>query len=69
MIGPWTLLTSPLRVGLWFSNRFVTGTGVMLVWRRLKDNPNRARRFLIWLLALNLCSIAMFFVTIRLIRC
>ncbi len=69
MIAPWAFLTSPLRLGLWFSNRFVTGTGAVVVWRRLRDNPNRTRRFLFWLVALNLCSVAIFVVTVRIIRC
>jgi hypothetical protein len=50
------LIGSPLKLAIWAVNRLLTWTGLLVVWRRLKGVPDRPRRFLVWLVALNAAS-------------
>ena len=58
MTGPWVfLIGSPLKLGLWVGNRLATWTGSLVVWRKLKMAPDRTKRFLVWMVALNVVSL------------
>ena len=58
MTGPWAfLLGSPLKLAFWLGNRLVTWTGLLVVWRTLKNRPDRTRRFVRWVLLLNVASL------------
>lgn len=58
MMGPWAFfLGSPLKVGLWIGNRLVTWTGLLYVWRRVANGPQRWRTFLVWATWINPLSL------------
>ena len=49
----WLSLGTPVKVWLWLGNRFLTWTGLYLLWQRW-----RARRFFwVWLTLINLVSL------------
>ena len=52
---------SRIRLAMWIGSRLALGTGLAVVWRRLKGAPNRVRRFFVWFLALNAVSVLAFF--------
>ena len=55
------IMGSRIRLAMWIGSRLALGTGLTVVWRRLKGAPNRVRRFLMWFLALNTLSVLAFF--------
>ena len=58
MIAPWVFwLSSPIRFAVWGLNRLVANVGLLVAWRRLKHAPNRVRRFMPWLVLVNVLSI------------
>ena len=61
MAGFWALwLASPSRLVVWLSSRAAAWTGVTVAWKKLKHAPNRARRFLVWMLVINTVAWLMF---------
>ena len=54
-------LKSPLHLAVWLGNRFCAGVGVLAAWRKVKHHPNRVRRFLPWIIAINCASFAILF--------
>ena len=59
MLAGWlTLITgSPAKLTLWLGNRLTAWTGLAVLWRRLKDSPNRFKRFLMWGAVINAVSV------------
>jgi hypothetical protein len=49
----WLLLSSPLKIGLWVSNRVATGTSLYFSRRRVRGR----RAFWVWCLLLNGASL------------
>ena len=70
--APWAMVTamvaSPVKLAVWLGNRVVAGTSLVVIWQRLKAAPNRLRRFLPWLLIINVVSIGLFVLTLRLLH-
>ena len=55
------IMGSRIRLAMWIGSRLALGTGLAVVWRRLKGAPNRVLRFVVWFLALNTLSVLAFF--------
>ncbi len=47
---------SPLRVVVWLGNRLATWTSLVWVWRGLRHRADRPRRFVVWMVVLNVVS-------------
>ena len=57
LAGFWAFLVgSPIKMAMWIGNRLATWTGLAVLWHRLKDDPNRKRRFLGWMMVINTLS-------------
>ena len=59
------MMGSRIRLAMWVGSRVATGTGLMLVWNRLKGAPNRLTQFVVWFLALNAVSMLAFLGIVR----
>ena len=59
MVATWFafLTRSPARLALWLGNRLTAWTGLAVLWRKLKDSPNRFKRFLLWGAVINVVSV------------
>ena len=69
MTGPWVLfLGSPAKLVLALSNRFLTWTGLAVLWKKLKRSPDRIRRFLVWGFMINAISLAVLIGLLRFVR-
>ncbi len=61
------LLGSPFKLAMWVGNRIATWTGLAVLWRKLKDVPNRRRRFLAWMVVINTLSVGLLIVFLWLV--
>ena len=60
LYGLWAFLVgSPLKLGVFIGNRVATWTGLLVVWQKLKGNPQRFRHFLGWLVIINAVSFSL----------
>ncbi len=59
------VMGSRVRLAMWLGSRVATGTGLALVWNRLKGAPNRLAQFVVWFLALNVVSVLAFLGIVR----
>jgi len=62
------LVASPVAMWWWASNRVVANISLLLVWRRIRRSPDRFRRYVVWMLIVNVVSLAAFFGLLPLLR-
>ena len=61
------ILSSPAKLAVWVSNRAAAWTGLAVVWRKLKGDPQRTRRFILWMIAINVVSLVVLVALFRLL--
>ena len=51
-----SLVGSPVRLAVFAGSRVATMTGLAVVWTRLRNDPHRWRRFILWMMVVNIVS-------------